>query len=172
MEEVKAIFKYNSVLEREHKSNITIDVNYINYQEISKERYEELNKVFVEFLNNTLSSDISEIVVSLREIFKDIEDDELYIKITKKEYVEEAIYKDGKLTECKFMIIGDKSNMISVIDNYIKGTSSIECNQKDIQLVDIDSINPILNQTSSLVKKVFKLRETERKKENNKIIKK
>ena len=166
MEEVKAIFKYNSVLEREHKSNITIDVNYINYQEISKERYEELNKVFVEFLNNTLSSDISEIVVSLREIFKDIEDDELYIKITKKEYVEEVIYKDGKLTECKFMIIGDKSNMISVIDNYIKGTSSIECNQKDIQLVDIDSINPILNQTSSLVKKVFKLRETERNKEN------
>ena len=95
--ETQAKFSYNSKLERT-KSTIEsdIEVSYISNDMIAYGDYVNLYDKFDNYLDN-----INEVVSSIREIFKDLTEDELKVIIKKDNYELFAVYDNSNIKKVR-----------------------------------------------------------------------
>ena len=135
------------------KLKSSFSVNYNVNSEIEDDEYTRLRMCFFNYLDNILSDDIIELVTGLKEIFKDYEDDYIYILIQDKKYRQEAEYKSGKLHSSRFEY-KDMGYSVSISDN------ALDLKMEKNSTNDND-INLLSNMASSFLKKRDKLYELE-----------
>lgn len=136
------------------KSNFS--VQYSVTDDILDDEYTRLRMCFFNYLDNILSDDIVELVIGLKEVFKDLSDDYIYILIQDKKYRQEVEYKSGKLHSSRFEY---KDIEYDVSVNQIGDSTDIKMEKSSTNDSDI---NPLFNMASSFLKKRDRLYELER----------
>ena len=100
--ETQAKFSYNSKLERT-KSTIESDivVSYTSNDMVSYGDYVNLYDEFDNYLDFDRTDNINEVVSSIREIFKDLTEDELKVIIKKDNYELFAVYDNSNIKKVR-----------------------------------------------------------------------
>ena len=158
-------FIYNSEKE---KINSSIKVEFNTRTSMNQEEYDNYKKLFNEYLKNNTSEDIVDIVINLKEIFNNLDENRLSILIENMddEFFQEVEYLNGKLSRFNFTI-KDWSNIISVSNDYF-GTN-IRYKKSCKMIKTKEDIKSIYDELNIYLEKVYKLTELETNKEEEKV---
>lgn len=159
----KAVFIYDSNWDKTD-SNIEskIEVKYISKTIIDNEKYGMLHAEFESYLINDRSDNIVDVVIKIKEMFKELEEENLNIILKNGDCLQEVKYIDGKLDSCCFSV--------KELDGFV--SISNDCNGIDIQyaknrrfIYSPGDINYIYSELGGFFQKVYELRELEKKDE-------
>lgn len=152
-------FIYNSEKESS-KIKSFIKVEFNTRTSMNQDEYDNYKKMFKEYLKNNTSEDIIDIVINLKEIFNNLEENRLSILIKNidDEFFQEVEYLNGKLSRFNFTR-KDWSNIISLSNDYF-GTN-IRYKKSCKMIKTKDDIKSIYDELNIYLEKIYKLTELE-----------